>query len=225
MRIRLFVFSIIILLSAQYSYTQIPTQYELYQNVPDPFDTTGTYFQFDIAEDSARVYIFILNNNVNVATLLTVNKYSAGHYQIYWNAKGSDSLYIAPGVYMCKMYVVFDDRLAIAFKDSIHIHFQRNVDVQENTNNDIPFEYSLNQNYPNPFNPSTVISFSIPRKSIVSLKIFNVSGREVTTLVSDELIAGTYFRRWNAANMPNGVYFYRLIVQKYSNTKKLILLK
>jgi hypothetical protein len=89
----------------------------------------------------------------------------------------------------------------------------------------IPTVYVLYQNYPNPFNPSTSFSFALPSKAYVIFKVFDVLGREVSTIVSGELPAGTYTRQWNAANMPSGVYFYHLQAGTYSATKKLLLLK
>lgn len=89
----------------------------------------------------------------------------------------------------------------------------------------VPLSATLYPNYPNPFNPSTTISFDIPSRSFVSLKIFDIIGREVATIVSDELAVGKYSRQWNASNMPGGVYFYRLQTRSYSETKKLLLLK
>jgi len=83
----------------------------------------------------------------------------------------------------------------------------------------------LSQNYPNPFNPTTTISFSLPTKSFVSLKVFDILGRDVATIFSGELPAGTCTRQWNAANMASGVYYYRLQAGSYSETKKLVLLK
>lgn len=83
---------------------------------------------------------------------------------------------------------------------------------------------TLKQNYPNPFNSSTNISFSIPSKSFVSLKIYDRLGREVTTIFSEEVPAGNYTQKWDAANAPSGIYFYRLEVGSFAETKKLILL-
>jgi len=91
--------------------------------------------------------------------------------------------------------------------------------------NDIPKEYSLLQNYPNPFNPSTTISFTLPVESFVNLKIFDVLGREVSSLVNEKKIAGHYSVTVNGSNWPSGVYFYRLQAGTFSETKKLILLK
>jgi len=88
-----------------------------------------------------------------------------------------------------------------------------------------PESFILCQNYPNPFNPMTTISFSLPSKSFVSLKVFDIIGREVATIVSEELSAGTYSRQWYVASMPSGVYLYRLQSGSYIQTKKLVLLK
>lgn len=89
----------------------------------------------------------------------------------------------------------------------------------------LPKEFSLNQNYPNPFNPSTNIPFSLPVKSHVLLKIYDLVGREVKLLVSEDLPAGNYSRQWVATGMPSGVYFYRIQAGNYITTKKLLLLK
>ena len=96
--------------------------------------------------------------------------------------------------------------------------------VIENENS-FPQEFVLSQNYPNPCNPSTTISFTLPSRSFVTLKIFDLLGREVSTIVSGELQAGSYTRQWNAANMASGVYFYGLTAGSFVETKKLILLK
>ncbi len=90
---------------------------------------------------------------------------------------------------------------------------------------DVPQVFSLSQNYPNPFNPTTTISFSLPSKSYVSLKVFDITGREVATIISGEMPAGTYARQWDATKMSSGVYFYRLQAGNLTETKKLILLK
>jgi hypothetical protein len=88
----------------------------------------------------------------------------------------------------------------------------------------VPNEFVLCDAYPNPFNPSTNISFSVPSNSFVSLKVFDALGREVSNLVAEELAAGTYERQWNAANVPSGIYFYRLQAGEFVETKKMILL-
>ena len=88
-----------------------------------------------------------------------------------------------------------------------------------------PSLFVLDQNYPNPFNPSTTILFSLPSRSFVSLKIFDVKGCEVATVVSEEMAAGNYSRQWNADGLPSGVYFYRLQAGSFTESKRLILLR
>jgi hypothetical protein len=86
-------------------------------------------------------------------------------------------------------------------------------------------QFFLAQNFPNPFNPATRIAFSTPSRSFVSLKIFDLMGREVAALVSEELAAGSYTRQWNAAAMSSGIYFYRLQAGAFTQTKKLVLMR
>ncbi|MFZ1321644.1 MAG: T9SS type A sorting domain-containing protein, partial [Ignavibacteria bacterium] len=86
-------------------------------------------------------------------------------------------------------------------------------------------DFSLNQNYPNPFNPSTKIAYSIPTNGFVSLKIFNILGKEVQTLVSEVKTAGSYEVSFNGASLSSGVYFYRLESGNFIDTKKMFLLK
>ncbi len=99
----------------------------------------------------------------------------------------------------------------------------------------LPKGFALYDNYPNPFNPSTIISFDLPTRSFISLKVFDLIGRDVATIVSEELPEGKYTQQWNAAGFPSGVYFYRLSAYplesrdrqagKFTETKKLILLR
>ncbi|MDZ7623904.1 MAG: T9SS type A sorting domain-containing protein [Ignavibacteriaceae bacterium] len=81
------------------------------------------------------------------------------------------------------------------------------------------------QNYPNPFNPVTSIRFQIPYLQKVELKIFDILGREVITLVNEEKMTGVYEVKFNASNLASGVYFYRLKTQDFIASKKLLLLK
>jgi hypothetical protein len=92
-------------------------------------------------------------------------------------------------------------------------------------NNDTPASLLLDQNYPNPFNSSTMLSFSVPGATRLTLTVYDVLGREVTRLADGEFEAGTYSRIWNAEDMASGIYFYRLHTMSFSQTKKLLLLK
>lgn len=89
----------------------------------------------------------------------------------------------------------------------------------------VPQDFELIQNYPNPFNPSTNISFRLQASGVTSLKIFDLLGREVATLVNEELRPGSYEVKWDASGMPSGVYFYRLQAGEFVETKKLLLMR
>jgi hypothetical protein len=95
----------------------------------------------------------------------------------------------------------------------------------ENNTSTIPAEYRLSQNYPNPFNPVTKISFDIPKQGFVSLKIYDVLGREVRTLVNEVKNAGSYTVDFNGAELASGVYFYRLEVNGFVDVKRMMLIK
>ena len=89
----------------------------------------------------------------------------------------------------------------------------------------IPDNFSLKQNYPNPFNPSTVISYSIPKSGMVTLKVYDVLGKEVASLINEVKTAGSYEFQFNGSSLSSGVYFYRLQSGNFSDTKKMFLLK
>jgi hypothetical protein len=99
------------------------------------------------------------------------------------------------------------------------------VTAVEDKGGQIPNHFALDQNYPNPFNPATTFSFSLPVKSLVTLKVFDALGREVATLASEEMSAGSHTMRWNASSVPSGIYFYRLHAGAFTETKKAVVLK
>lgn len=89
----------------------------------------------------------------------------------------------------------------------------------------LPSSFVLEQNYPNPFNPATTIKFSVPATGFVMLKVFDVTGKEVASLVNGELKAGNYKADFNASQLGSGVYFYKLVANGFIDTKKMILIK
>ena len=89
----------------------------------------------------------------------------------------------------------------------------------------LPLSFALDQNYPNPFNPSTTFQFALPRKEHVSVRIFDLLGRETATVFSGELGAGVHRRQWDGSALPSGVYFYRLQAGDFTDAKKLIVLR
>jgi photosystem II stability/assembly factor-like uncharacterized protein len=94
-----------------------------------------------------------------------------------------------------------------------------------NYKNNLPISFSLQQNYPNPFNPTTTINYSFPNSGLVIIKIYDVLGREVKTLINENKPAGNYSVQFNASKLVSGVYFYRMQAGEFVQTKKLLLLK
>jgi len=109
---------------------------------------------------------------------------------------------------------------SIAFKGN-----PRPTSVRESRKGQLPKRFKLEQNYPNPFNPTTVIGYQLPAVSYVSLRVYDVLGREVATLVNGRQSAGYYNITFDAVNLPSGVYFYKIVAEKFSSVKKLVLVK
>ncbi len=106
-----------------------------------------------------------------------------------------------------------------------HIGSDGSVTKVSNHVSDLATQFSLSQNYPNPFNPSTRIQFSIAQAGFVTLKVYDLLGREVATLVHQNLTPSSYSVTWNASNVASGAYFYRLQSGSYVETRKLMLMK
>lgn len=113
----------------------------------------------------------------------------------------------------------------IMSKQSITPNKNSIVTDTKNESEYLPSEFKLEQNYPNPFNPSTVITYHLPEVGRVRLKIYNLLGEEITTLVNQQQAAGTYKVDWNATGLTSGVYLYRLEAKNFVQTKKMILAK
>jgi hypothetical protein len=112
-------------------------------------------------------------------------------------------------------------------RDSISwkISVSNTTNVDTDNSNKIPSQFSLEQNFPNPFNPITTIAFSLPSASFVTLKIYDVIGREVETLIAQEMSSGRLTQQWNASNISGGIYICELRAGNYKKTIKLALIK
>lgn len=108
--------------------------------------------------------------------------------------------------------------------DYVTVKYSQQIGITS-ISSEIPAQFSLGQNYPNPFNPVTNIEFKIPKEGFVKLVVFDILGREVTSLVEQNLRPGTYRYDWNASHITSGVYYYRLSAGDFTETKKSILIK
>jgi len=114
--------------------------------------------------------------------------------------------------------------------DSMDVHFKNGniVKIEEEAKT---YSFSLGQNYPNPFNPKTVIHYKIPllggdeRGGLITLKVYDILGNEITTLVNDKIAPGEYKIEFDASHLSSGIYLYRLTAGSFSQTRKMILLK
>ncbi len=134
-------------------------------------------------------------------------------------------------LWQIKNYSV-DSLADIYSKDSLFISFQVERDayptltvtsIKQTT--EAPKEYTLSQNYPNPFNPTTTISYSIPKASFVTIKIYDALGKEITTLVNAEKPTGSYEVEFDGSKLASGIYYYRMQASSFADSKKFILLK
>jgi len=177
-------------------------------------------------EDSSRYFaschddsVFILFGNENYFGYPDSQQF---HFPIYSNYEISK-----------KFGFVFSDNYQIVFSETWYFlqgciisgtTYGILLDVTE-TQNEFPNSFKLYQNYPNPFNPSTNLQYAIGSRQFVTLKVYDLLGREMATLVNEEIPAGEYEVEFNAPNLPSGIYFYQLKAGQYSETRKMVLLE
>ena len=201
--------------------------YPVFPVTGHPKSLCGYYKYLPQNGDTMYIWYRLFKNGVTVTSgnflcNTTVSDWTA--FKIFvkdTSYSSADSAYI----YVCAYYgsgivhgnsMLYVDNLS--FDDLI-------TSVSKDQTDEIPSKYELSQNYPNPFNPSTVISYQVANLGEVSLKVFDLLGREIATLVNEVKAAGSYSKQWNAATMSSGIYFYRLQAGSYTQTKKLILLR
>ncbi|MFA7360873.1 MAG: T9SS type A sorting domain-containing protein [Candidatus Kapaibacterium sp.] len=107
------------------------------------------------------------------------------------------------------------------------VYYDRYAAVTRISNNEniVPEDYSLGQNYPNPFNPQTMIDFAIPKNGMVSIILYDVTGKEIATILNREMTKGSYTVDFNASSISTGVYFYKLVSGNFTATKKMMVIK
>ncbi len=195
----------------------------------------------------------VIVNKGTTQQVISVNTDSIGvgaRYYIYSFAGGTDTGDFSPNVYIngegpsssyqWGPYDQLFDIPAVSYPIENEIKFtsparsvqmimieggSNYISAIDETSSEMIHSYHLSQNYPNPFNPSTLISYQLPASTLVVLKVFDVIGREIETLVNEHQNAGNHSVKFDASNLPSGVYFYRIETGKYRDTRKLLLLK
>ncbi len=129
-----------------------------------------------------------------------------------------------------QLTVVITPTHAPALEQSYSLLLQANLLDIESTDDNLPTSFAFHQNYPNPFNPSTKLEFDLPKQIDVSLKVYDIMGREITTIINETMDPGYHRRVWNGRNnigqqLPSGIYIARLVTQEYGKSIKMVLLK
>ena len=126
-------------------------------------------------------------------------------------------------------FAVYNNQLCPPYPDCVDAY----VGLQDTTGCDqasvvsgpIPLDYTLHDPYPNPFNAVTTIQFSLPQKEIISIKVYDINGRELETIVHDVVMTGKHTFRWDAGDLPSGIYFIRMEGKHFVDIKKVSLIK
>jgi len=192
-------------------------------------DSTGTdgYTGYDIAIDNlANVYVIGQRYSNSDITTLKYNTAGSFQWAIYYNGlSNSQDVPVAVGVDPNgNVFSTGNSFDALSGYDITIIKYVQTPTSLDDEENSIA-SFSLEQNYPNPFNPTTNIRYQVSSNTQVSLKVYDVLGNEVATLVNDYREAGSYEVNWNASNLSSGIYFYKLQSSSFVDTKKMILLR
>lgn len=196
-------------------------------------EESGLWELLSDAELNAEIFTLAVYNNMLIAggpfEFEESGKTNLAYFDIEtesWKPLGSE---IDDGVFDLR---VFEDKLYIAGsfktaggKAASRITSWTHPELVSNELEERPQEFKLDQNYPNPFNPSTVIRYQLPVNSTVSLKVFDLLGREVATLVNDQLSSGQHEVSFNATHLASGLYIYQLQAGEHTQTSKMLLVK
>jgi hypothetical protein len=192
-------------------------------------------------QDEARAIALDRDNNVYVTGGSSVSPlfYNAEFATVKYDVDGNQEWVERYSSYFGGYAIALDDNFNVYVTGSTSgvsyrvLKYNQGMVSTGDPSSEMPLRYSLSQNYPNPFNPVTRIDFTIPEKGFVKLHVYNMLGREITTLVNEVLDAGAHSYEFNGSALPSGVYFYKLVVnpgnsteiKKFTPVKKMILLK
>jgi hypothetical protein len=181
---------------------------------------SGSQVSVDIAASSGTLSAYDSALKLSGTELITngTKTYSSGSYTYSFNytapsSAGSQTLY-ATGLSSTSAGWNFAPNKTISVVTSTGV-----------SNNPVHYEWSLDQNYPNPFNPSSFIKFSIPQNEFVTLKVYNILGKEVATLINESKAPGNYDIKFDGGKLASGIYLYKITAGSFTQTDKMILMK
>lgn len=191
------------------------------EKVDSLFAGAGIFFRYYTSNTTSE-YVFSETRSVRI-----ISGPISSDYFLLW--KEAENI----GIYHQQNYIAIvtaeGNQYDLVYAKINGVEYGQLVDIREEKNF-LPQEFSLSQNYPNPFNPSTTIRFSVPavrtqHAVFLQLKVFDLLGREIATLVDEEKYPGNYEVKFDGTSLTSGVYFYRLFAGNYVATKKMILIR
>ncbi|NMB83583.1 MAG: T9SS type A sorting domain-containing protein [Ignavibacteria bacterium] len=198
----------------------------LNNNLPDNYSSVDwkqiklSNYNFETGKEKIFALNLFASNLINITSLKVVSLSADVEFKLQ-----NDTLYIKvlkAGKYSFKI-LGMNGAETVSISPEYNItNVTTSIDTQDTS---LPSGFQLFQNYPNPFNPATVIKYTIPNSGFVTLKVFNTLGIELATLVNEEKFAGEYEIKFDASKMASGIYFYRLQTGKFTEIKKMILIK
>ncbi len=201
--------------------------------------TNNQYWPMMQCDEAGNLYVIYYDTRAGSSSINSFIAYSTNQGNTWVNQIMSDSSftsqqpnsdvrfgdYISIDAYGGKVIPVWTDQRKGYPNQEIYTANLSNLISVTPISTEVPGQFALYQNYPNPFNPQTRINFDIPRSSFVSIKLFDILGREIKTIVAKELNAGKYFTELNSENIAGGIYFYKLEAGEFIDSKKLVIVK
>ena len=178
----------------------------------------GLTYSLRVGTTSGGCEIMSPNSNTRNG-LVTFPSFGNVGYNKRWYIRG-----LQPGKYYWSVQCIDNIFKGSSFAPEQSFTVTNSIGITK-INSLIPEDFSLGQNYPNPFNPETRIRFSIPKSSFVSIVVHDVSGKEITQLVNNQLTPGNYEYNWSASGLSSGIYFYRIQTVDFTDSRKMVLLK
>lgn len=180
-------------------------------------------------DNLGNIYVAGWNNDsTNLSDFVTIMYDPEGNEQWVQRYNGpidsTDQLFSIAVANANNIYVTGTSRGIGSVNDIVTIKYTQPIGITL-ISNEQPYTYKLEQNYPNPFNPQTIIHFQVLAKGDVKLVVFDILGREIETLMNQNLEAGYYKVLWDGSKLPSGIYYYTIKTEKFSASKKMVLLK
>jgi len=169
-----------------------------------------------------HIYCITISGNNIFAGTDSFGVYVSTNFGISWTQKNQGLTNLRA---VSSLLIIGNDIFAGTYGSSVWRRPLSEIIGIQNISTEIPSAFSLSQNYPNPFNPSTTIRFQVTGNSEVVIKVYDVQGREVQTLVNEKLQPGVYETSFDGSRLTSGVYFYKLIADGFTETKKMLLIK